>query len=457
MDDMITEINNKIDQKGNVFLTGGAGVGKTTIAREVINSHDNVVVLAPTGIAAANLGGQTLHSFFRLPLNKLEPLKPLGARQKEVLRATKLIVIDEVSMMSKYVFEWIRDRMVEARSRAVFLLVGDFYQLSPVPEPGEDPEYAFESDYWDELDLINVELSVIKRTQDIEFMKVLNQLRKAQVTSEARRLLRGMNTANVPDEKITELYSTNAKVNEINLYHLNALPGEIRTFDLKEELLLMNEDKYFKRFVENLPISKTLHLKPGAQIILTFNNKDLGIYNGKKTTIKKIIDNVIITEEGYDICPRMYECLKFTVGNDPQSGKSVILGKRIGNVYQYPVKLAYALTVHKSQGMSIDGLQVDLSKIFAPGQAYVAISRAVDPKHTILNVPTHRPVEDLFFHDEKVHSFYREICYDIVEEAFVKDQDITLNDELAKKLHTAASNSGMDINSYINKLLEDTA
>ena len=451
-----TKIIKKIEEHRNIFISGPAGVGKTTLTQEIASAFDNVVVLAFSGIAAANIGGQTIHSFFQLPLYSQQELNPLYRKKLQTIAATKLIVIDEVSMMPKHVLDWIEERISEAGSNATFLFVGDYYQLSPIATDGAEPEYAFESEYWQRLNVLNVELNIIKRTKNHEFMEVLKDIRVANVTPAARAYLRGMNES-VPNAKTaTQLYSTNKKVEEVNSRYLNQLPGDIEFFPYKQELFLQTDDAYFQRFIKNLPITQTLKLKPGAQIILTFNNKDAGIYNGKKTEIQSIDDGLITTVDGYNIQPMEYECLKFTSTYNKNSKKTSIKEKKVGVVYQYPIKLAYALTIHKSQGMSIDGLIVDLTKTFAAGQAYVAISRAVDPANTQLILPTQRTIEDLFFHDEKVAQFYAQIDYEIVEEESAKVLNTELDMELLLQLQNIAKNGGTDINSLLRELLPAT-
>ena len=450
MSKILKQITKKIEQDRNVFLTGGAGVGKTTTARETIDSYDNVIVLAFTGMAAANIGGQTIHSFFQFPLHQQQTLSPLYPKQKRTIRAARLIVIDEVSMVPRHVMDWIKIRMREVGSNANFLLVGDFYQLSPIPELGKEPEYAFESVYWDELKLINVELTIIKRTQDSDFMQALNQLRVGNVTPEVRRYLRSMQETKVDEKTVTQLYSTNNKVEEINRNRLDELPVEVSSFNLKQELFIEKDDHYFQKFIENLPIVKTLLLKPGAQVILTFNCKDRGIYNGKKAVIDRIEDGAITTKDGDVIRQKEYECLKFDSKYDANGSNDIVIEQRVGIVYQYPIKLAYALTIHKSQGMSIDGLLVDLSKTFAAGQAYVAISRSVNPANTMLHLPTERPLEDLFFHDEKIERFYSAISYDIVEEV---PHSTPIDMELMRQIQEFAELKGENINMLLQQLL----
>ena len=382
---------------GNVFLTGGAGVGKSYLTNEIISDYRKegrqVVALGSTGVSAVNIGGFTVHSFFVFGIaSNFEELK-MGDRRakkrltdlKKILKATDLIVIDEISMVSTDLLDMIAYRLHTLGYLGKVLFVGDFFQLPPVQKRGgrdhlfNDKLYAFESSAWEQFDLMVIELTEMKRTQDREFTHILHKIRRGICDEEVTAYLMGLwNQDDVYRDDPTYLFGRNLEVEQTNRARIDELPSdetilfaEIETFGNVHEKKLLGWKKM-------LPVSEQLTLKEGVPVLFTVNKWGKFV-NGERGILRRIEEDYLIVEkeEEYVRVERhSFDLLDMVAASD-----GTIETVSLATLSQFPVKLAYAVTIHKSQGMSIDRLVCNMDNIFAPSQFYVAISRAIDPRH----------------------------------------------------------------------------
>ena len=394
----------------NIFLTGGAGVGKSYLTKEIIKKYPrNLVVIAPTGIAAVNVGGQTIHSFFEFSRN-LSKLNSLSYPKKKLIQRTDLIIIDEISMVSKRLFDKINERLFEVDYKGKLLIVGDFYQLPPVNV--EEEGWAFESKWWKYWEFETIELTEIKRTNHKRFSEVLLKLRDASFDEKDIEFVENMkNNKYLRNRNLTFLYSTNKKVDNKNSLMLNNLDTPLITFKAYDELFHKDKEKQFENFKKSLNIPEIFEIKKGAVVLNTVNQKfdDDVLYNGEKGIVVDIDEKNEIIKVDFEYKGIMeIERYSFDlIEYDYDGTEDKIIQNIIGSFYQFPLKLAYAITIHKSQGLSIDNLAIDLSFIFSPAQAYVALSRAVNPDNVVINPPRGR-LRDIFYIDDKVKKFYKE-------------------------------------------------
>ncbi|AMQ56164.1 helix-turn-helix domain-containing protein [Algoriphagus sanaruensis] len=420
-----------------IFLTGKAGTGKTTFLRELaLTTYKRFVIVAPTGIAALNAGGVTIHSQFLLPFGSFLPVRetegnytqrfgfvsqstlarkhPLNKFRKDVLKSIDLLVIDEVSMLRADVLDAIdyRLRSVKRRYSTPFggiqvLFIGDLYQLPPVVKDEEwevmKQFYAsmhfFEAKALKDSGMIYLELDKIFRQQDETFIRILNNLRDNRPSLEDIRIL---NSHYKTPEQIRDLKDCitltthNYKADEINRRELTNLPGE-SFFYLAE---IEND------FPEALfPLPKALELKVGARIMFIKNDTSglASYFNGKLATVLGLEEDEILVEmdgdrSEYTLKKELWENKKYQIHPDTKELEEEL----IGTFSHYPIKLAWAVTVHKSQGLTFDQAIIDVGQAFAPGQVYVALSRLRSIEGLILGT---RIREDVLYTDPKVVSF----------------------------------------------------
>lgn len=393
-----------------LFITGKAGTGKTTFVRWIQSEiKKNFLVLAPTGIAAIAVGGQTMHSFFGFPFQAIGPHTrfDITREKEEILKEVDTIIIDEVSMvrsdmvdgMDRYLRTAFSTNMPFGGKQVVF--VGDLYQLPPVVKPnsadaemlrdlyGPGTPFFYKAKVLKKMNLPKIEFQKIYRQNDEDFLYILNKMRNGEVTSEDLALLNehvGLEENN--KEFSVTLTSFNSMAEKINEQKLD---------EIKEEEFIYQADiqDVFKK--NDAPVPDMLRLKVGAQVIFCRNNPLSGYMNGTIARITALKDNQIIVklENGSEIevCKTRWENIESHYNRESRKMESTV----IGSFTQYPIKLAWAITIHKSQGMSFDRMHFDLTRgVFQAGQAYVAISRLrslngltlsnpIMPHHVMLN------------------------------------------------------------------------
>jgi len=410
MDDLLAAAAQFINTtSSHIFLTGKAGTGKTTFLRNIGSiTHKNYIVVAPTGIAALNAGGVTIHSQFLLPpltflpdrylpddvadgvralnQNVLARKHPLNSARKKVLRSIDLLVIDEVSMLRADLLDAIDYRMKAARGnfRQSFggvqvLFIGDLFQLPPVVKNGEQAilnryyksAWFYEAKALQNDSLVYIELNKIFRQHDQHFINILNNLRNNTATPQDIETLNSHFRTKEEIGKLTEvitLTTHNYKADELNQLELKSLSTPSYFFDAHIE-----DD-----FPESMfPVLPRIELKVGAQIMFIRNDtEEKKYFNGKLATVKKISEEEVIVEmatshEEYRLSPVVWKNKRYSVESETHDLSEEV----IGSFEQFPVKLAWAITVHKSQGLTFDKAIIDVGQAFADGQVYVALSR----------------------------------------------------------------------------------
>ncbi|WP_291952782.1 AAA family ATPase [Campylobacter sp.] len=434
----------------NVFLSGGAGVGKTYLILELVRFYRSkakvVIVLGSTAISAYALGGITLHSFFAFKrCQNYDELYYEDRKQKDkldklkrILKQCDLLIIDEISMVSSWHMEMIYYRLNHFEFSGRLLLAGDFFQLPPVINKNysqslfQDSYYAFSSHIWQEFNFKNIRLSLPKRTDDREFYEHLFYIRIGEVSFKTidyfKTMLIDKNKLVFYEDEYTLLCATNKKTNYINEKKLKLLDTDEVIFDARFEKIDLNlDDKTLNQWIKGLNLMFNLKVKIGAKIIFCINNKEEGYFNGEQGKIIDFIyeDNeclILIEKNNGDIIelkPYEYTFEDYVV-KDNEKIEVNVKAKFI----QYPIKLAYAITIHKSQGMSIDKLICDIDGIFEKGQLYVCLSRAINPKNLKIIYSEQLPFEDYFLkilkYDKSVKRFYQEQKFIDLEEEGVK-------------------------------------
>lgn len=388
----------EILKTSNLFLTGGGGVGKSYLVLEIIKHYQenfkNIISLGSTGISAVNIGGVTLHSFFKIGIcSNYEELKNYDRKNRkkikelnEILKNCDLIIIDEISMVSADIMELIYYRITNSEFNGKVILVGDFYQLPPVKKQPTntlfDLTYAFYSKAWSDLNLTNVELLESKRVDDKIFYDFLSKLRLGDVGIKEINYLKSFLRNDINYDS-TVLFGRNTEVDELNEFKLKSInsPLEISNgyFEIYDKTI---NENILEKWIDSISVTKELHMKIGAKIIFT-TNKWGEFFNGQRGEIVDIVKSYgiiefvkVLIENGdvINILRQKYDFSDYTL-QDNEMKENVK-----ASYFQFPFKLAYAITIHKSQGMSISNLTCNLNNIFVAGQLYVALSRSSNPE-----------------------------------------------------------------------------
>ncbi len=381
-----------------LFITGKAGTGKTTFLHRLKEeSKKQIAVVAPTGVAAINAGGTTIHSFFQLPFSPFIPTAEgqkdlitklkMFSHKRSVIRELELLVIDEISMVRAdlldamdTVLRHVRYRPDEPFGGVQVIFIGDMFQLSPVAKQDDwqilsqfyDGIFFFNSQVLKQTSTLHIEFDTIFRQSNETFISLLNEIRNNSLTENGLRMLQSRYNPNfIPQKKETYITLTthNAKADAINSQELEKIKKTAKQYKA-----VIRGD-----FPErNFPVEETLELKVGAKVMFVKNDTESvrRFYNGKIGVITEMHDNHVTIkcpddEESIDLSPMLWENVSYTVNKETTQLEESI----DGTFMQLPLRLAWAITIHKSQGLTFDRVIVDAGAAFAPGQVYVALSR----------------------------------------------------------------------------------
>lgn len=397
----------------SVFLTGKAGTGKTTFLRDIREATTkNTAVVAPTGVAAINAGGVTMHSFFQLPF---EPFIPDGNRyvsggisyqnlfskvklssiKRDVMEALELLVIDEVSMLRSDQLDCIDAILRGVRKDArpfggvQVLLIGDLFQLPPVVTDNDraildglyDSPFFFDAKVLQRFPLRHIELTKVYRQKEQQFIDLLNNVRNNTLTESDFQMLDNRYVYGYrPDEQdgFITITSHNYKADKINEQELAMLDGEVITYNGET-------DGEFN--TRNLPAEMELHLKTGARVMFVKNDsgEDRRYYNGRLATVERAGQEEIVVrmqDDGSTLVleKEVWKNIRYNLDKKTNT----LQEEELGSYTQYPVRLAWAITIHKSQGLTFDKVVIDAGRSFAAGQVYVALSRCTSMEGMVL-------------------------------------------------------------------------
>jgi ATP-dependent exoDNAse (exonuclease V) alpha subunit len=359
----------------NIFLTGGAGCGKSFVIREFMKDLDPKIfpILASTGTAAVLLGGRTFHSFFGLGIMEGGPEATFerASKDQKVLARIKRVegfVMDEVSMIPGSAF-----RVAEALARVAkesnlpwgglrVIAVGDFLQLPPVTQYNQKRDWCFRDAAWDATGFRPVNLTINHRVEDAEYLRVLETLRQGKTNEEVKDYLNDKLQQHDEDWPGTRLFPRRIQSEEYNFKKLRELPGE----DEVIPSIYLGPEKFTSILMKSAPVPEKLFLRVGCQVMFIQNDPNRRWVNGTKGEVVDIQSDKIIVKK-YEGRQVQVEKVSFSM-QDAE-------GNVVASVIQFPLMLAYSTTIHKSQGATLDEIWCDLGALWEPGQAYVALSR----------------------------------------------------------------------------------
>ena len=387
----------------SIFLTGKAGTGKTTFLRTLKEkSSKRSIIVAPTGVAAINAGGMTIHSFFQLPLSPFVPEVNFKNRfdyskeKRKIIRTLDLLIIDEISMVRSDVLDAIDSVLRRFREHekpfggVQLLMIGDLQQLTPVVTPEDevilqryyDTSYFFGSKALRSISYVTIELTHVYRQQDKEFITLLNNIREGQVSeTDLKRLNERFNPNFEPEVgsdyiRLTTHNKMAESYNEVQLYNL---PSKACTFTAEA-------DGNFPEY--NYPADFKLTLKRGAQVMFIRNDNNGRYYNGRIGHVTHIDNEKILVlcpgdDKEIEVQQETWENTKYSLNEKTKQIEAEVQG----TFKQYPLRLAWAITIHKSQGLTFEHAIIDAQSSFAAGQVYVALSRCKTLEGLILASP----------------------------------------------------------------------
>jgi len=397
-----------INTDRNIFLTGKAGTGKTTFLHRLRNeSLKRMVVVAPTGVAAINAKGVTIHSFFQLPFGPILPddqmvqnrfSKKFSSIKINIIKSLDLLVIDEISMVRADVLDGIDQVLKRYRDRSKpfggvqLLMIGDLQQLAPVIKDDEwqvlkyhyNTGFFFGSRAFQDSNALAIELKHIYRQEDLEFIKILNEIRNNTLTPESsiqlnKRYLPNFNPSS--DERYITLTTHNNRADRINASELNKLKSKSFVYEAQ---IGGNFPEYM------FPTHPELSLKVGSQVMFIKNDSspEKRYFNGKIGKVMYLDKEEIVVRcpgEKFDISTtqEVWENIKYSLHPETKE----IIEERAGSFTQIPLRLAWAITIHKSQGLTFDKIIIDAQEAFAHGQTYVAFSRCTSLEGIVLTGP----------------------------------------------------------------------
>lgn len=362
--------------RDNIFLTGAAGSGKSFLLKEYLKNKD-VPVLASTGAAAILVGGRTFHSFFGLGIMEggIEATVQRASKNKKLMKRIKKtteIVIDEVSMLSGATLR-AADLIAKQASSSMapwggmrVIVVGDFSQLPPVNPFSRQKEWAFQDPVWKESQFTPVVLKKMMRTSDAEFLEILRRIRHGVVDEKVEQFL-DSRTKIQPSGNFTRLFPHRADVDSYNLQQLEEIDQEVHTFTT----VYSGKEVDIERFKKHSPIADVIHLKKEALVMIRQNDPVGRWVNGSLGRVQAITNSSLKIKLNSGRTVEL-EKMDFTL-LDADGNPAV-------SATNFPVTLAWAMTIHKAQGATLDQMHVDLRKIWEPGQAYVALSRVREPE-----------------------------------------------------------------------------
>jgi ATP-dependent DNA helicase PIF1 len=395
-------VSDAVARGENIFITGVAGTGKSFLI-DYLRKRYGLSVTATTGIAACNIGGSTIHSWAGIGVCKIDArdcigkinYQPFMKRVRDNLRYTKRLVIDEISMFGNKSFEYLDEVMRGVQTQThkrnepfggmQIIITGDFLQLPPVSKEDDENYFCFKSQIWRDAGFKVYELTKVFRQKDVKFIETLNRVRLGQLTQEDIALLKSRETTQITERVFpVMLYPTNAEADYKNIQELYKIQGEIGSFLAKDTLYKLDPDgrlgaapdeafspqqcKFLKEKLDKDCLApKSLILKTGAQVMLLKNlSFDMGLVNGSIGIVEEMLSNSVIVRFNngslINIEEQVWEIYE---------GKAVVASRS-----QIPLRLAWGITMHKCQGMTLDSVYCDLSNVFERGQAYVALSRA---------------------------------------------------------------------------------
>ena len=367
------------DSGENIFLTGGAGSGKSYVVREFMKDKDEKMmpILASTGAAAVLLGGRTFHSFFGLGIMEGGAKATLDRlmndkRALKRIRQVEGVIIDEVSMIPGDALAVAETISQIARESTLpwgglrIIAVGDFGQLPPVTRNGQKRDWCFLNEVWKKTDFQTCQLKLNQRIQNIEFLNVLADIREGMMSERVRNFLEEHTKAHDEDHPGTRLFPRRDQSEDYNQKKL----AEINEDEIIVDSIYLGEQRYIEILGKSAPVPAQLKLKIGCRVLFLKNDMQRRWVNGTRGTVSGIeSDHLVVRKEGGREVK--VEKISFSMLDAEGNAKA--------SVIQFPVILAYATTIHKSQGATLDELWCDLGSLWEPGHGYVALSRLRDP------------------------------------------------------------------------------